>query len=190
MEIDQVLVRIAADTQPLSRALDNVGREGDATLRTLEKYGDRLGTSLANAALKGKGLGDVLKAMLRDIANTALRDSVVNPVGSLLGSVLGGLFGRAGGGSVNADTPYLVGERGPELFIPHSAGRIDNSGGATGSGSSGVSVNISIDARGAEQGAEARLQAVAADIQQRTFAAVFSAMEQGGRYARISGRRA
>lgn len=34
------------------------------------------------------------------------------------------LFGRANGGPVNAGRPYMVGERGPELFIPGSNGGI------------------------------------------------------------------
>jgi hypothetical protein len=77
-----------------------------------------------------------------------------------------------------------VGERGPELFIPASAGRISNE-----SNSIAPSVSINIDARGAEAGAASKLQAAAEDIQRRTFEAVFAAMERGGRYAKISGRR-
>lgn len=34
------------------------------------------------------------------------------------------LGGRAAGGPVSAGTPYLVGERGPELFVPHNSGNI------------------------------------------------------------------
>lgn len=34
------------------------------------------------------------------------------------------LPGKASGGSVTADTPYIVGERGPELFIPSRSGAI------------------------------------------------------------------
>lgn len=37
---------------------------------------------------------------------------------------------RAMGGFVAQNTPYLVGERGPELFIPSGAGRISPNGGA------------------------------------------------------------
>ena len=33
---------------------------------------------------------------------------------------------RANGGSVAADRPYIVGERGPELFVPKSGGTIVN----------------------------------------------------------------
>ena len=34
------------------------------------------------------------------------------------------LMGRANGGSVSSGTPYLVGERGPELFVPGASGNI------------------------------------------------------------------
>jgi hypothetical protein len=40
---------------------------------------------------------------------------------------------RAGGGPVAADTPYLVGELGPELFVPGAAGSIVPNGGGGGS---------------------------------------------------------
>ena len=44
---------------------------------------------------------------------------------SLFGSLFGG--GKAGGGPVSMGTPYLVGENGPELFIPPANGTIANS---------------------------------------------------------------
>jgi hypothetical protein len=50
----------------------------------------------------------------------------------VIGSVIGSIF-RAEGGAVNAGTPYTVGERGRELFIPNTSGTIvpnhDMSGG-------------------------------------------------------------
>lgn len=49
-------------------------------------------------------------------------------LGGLLGSILG-LPGRATGGPVSPGRGYLVGERGPELFVPTSAGRIEAGGG-------------------------------------------------------------
>jgi lambda family phage tail tape measure protein len=47
--------------------------------------------------------------------------------GSILDSLFKfgkGLFGFAAGGSVMGDRPIMVGERGPEMFVPRSAGRI------------------------------------------------------------------
>jgi phage-related minor tail protein len=63
------------------------------------------------------------------------------------GGLLGGLFKpspRAMGGSVRAGQPYLVGERGPELFMPGRSGGIA----PTGSFGGGVSVVVNVDASG------------------------------------------
>lgn len=187
MELDQLMVRIEADTRPLSSALSTVSREADKSLSGIAKLTERIGSNFVTAAVRGENLGSILRNLASDLAAVTLRETVVNPLGSLLGNVIGGLFGRAGGGSVNAGTPYLVGERGPEVFVPSSGGRIDSRAGS--GGGEPVSVQISIDARGADAGAAERLRAVASDIEARTFNAVFAAMDRGGRYARISGRR-
>ena len=52
---------------------------------------------------------------------------------------------RATGGSVSANTPYLVGERGSELFVPNSGGQIINS--QRTQGMMGNTINITINAR-------------------------------------------
>jgi hypothetical protein len=44
------------------------------------------------------------------------------------GTTGGGVQERAGGGPVAGGTPYLVGERGPELFIPNGSGSIVSNG--------------------------------------------------------------
>jgi tape measure domain-containing protein len=51
---------------------------------------------------------------------------------------------RAGGGSVRSGQPYLVGERGPELFMPGRSGAIAPSGSFGG----GVNVIVNVDASG------------------------------------------
>lgn len=59
-------------------------------------------------------------------------------LGGLVGSILG-LPGRATGGPVAPGRGYVVGERGPELFVPTSAGRIE-----TGLPGGGRDVKVSI----------------------------------------------
>lgn len=189
MELEQLIVRIEADTKPLQSALDGVGRSAAGTLSDVSALGDRMATSLTRAAVKGEGLSGILKTLARDLANVALRETVINPVSNVLSSAIGSLFGRATGGSVSAGTPYLVGERGPELFVPSGSGRIENAGATAASAQTPVSVSVNVDARGADAGAAERLQSVAQQIQTQTFNAVFAAMERGGSYARISGRR-
>jgi hypothetical protein len=62
---------------------------------------------------------------------------------------------RATGGPVDAGTPYMVGEKGPELFVPSGYGRIidafstnkallSNAGGGMG-GSGGPAINVTIN---------------------------------------------
>lgn len=50
--------------------------------------------------------------------------SIVKGVDVPLSQMPAGMAFRAAGGPVNARNPYIVGERGPELFIPGSAGQI------------------------------------------------------------------
>lgn len=185
MDLEHLITRITADTKPLQSALEGIDRQAAASMTSVARLGDRMASSLTSAAVKGEGLSGVLRAIAQDIASVTLRETVINPVSDLFSGLIGGLFGRSGGGSVSAGTPYLVGERGPELFVPSSAGRIDNAP----SGAAPVSVAMTIDARGADANAADKLRAVAGEIQQQTFNAVFAAMERGGRYARISGRR-
>ena len=40
------------------------------------------------------------------------------------GGTFAALFARANGGPVAANEPYLVGERGPEVFIPRTSGSV------------------------------------------------------------------
>jgi tape measure domain-containing protein len=100
-----------------------------------------------------KSLGDVASQVLRNIANKLL-DVAINMAlfGEMSGTgsgggLLGGLFKpspRAMGGSVRAGQPYLVGERGPELFMPGRSGGIA----PTGSFGGGVNVVVNVDASG------------------------------------------
>lgn len=65
-----------------------------------------------------------------------------------IGSAIMGLFGgKAIGGPVMANTPYIVGEKRPELFVPSTAGRIVPNLNGDGRGSSGTAPYF--DLRGA-----------------------------------------
>ena len=76
--------------------------------------------------------------------------------------------GRASGGPVSSRRAYMVGERGPELFVPSYSGNIVPNHELAG----GDTFNITIDAPGADFGVEARIQrgveqAVAISAQRR-----------------------
>ncbi len=68
----------------------------------------------------------ILSAEVQDLLNriNALHDKDISirVHQSQSGAGIGG--GRAAGGPVAGGTPYLVGEKGPELFVPHGSGTI------------------------------------------------------------------
>jgi hypothetical protein len=55
---------------------------------------------------------------------TSIFTSLRSAGGSFFDTIGSFLTGKAEGGPVNSGTPYIVGERGPELFVPSSAGSI------------------------------------------------------------------
>lgn len=71
-------------------------------------------------------------------------------VGSFIGSIFKGLAGFASGGDIYG--PAIVGEQGPELFVPSGPGRIVPNGKI-----GGTSVVYNVDARGADAGVEMRV---------------------------------
>ena len=106
----------------------------------LEQGAERAGARIEGALLKAVRTGklgfDDLKttalSVMDAIAASALKagfGSVAGRSGGLgaaLGGVLAaGLPGRATGGPVSPARPYVVGERGPELFVPAAAGRVE-----------------------------------------------------------------
>lgn len=113
----------------------------------------------------GTSLRKIASGVLIDIANQLLRvlviNQAINAISNLFGPKTGGGFlpgvkfnpsvfnmpsllpGRATGGSVTGGQPYLVGERGPELFMPGRSGGIAPSGSFGGIGNVVVNVDAS-----------------------------------------------
>lgn len=83
---------------------------------------------------------EVTKMLLNAFGGTKGR-SLADTITSTLGAALGGKAkGKAMGGPVNANEPFLVGERGPEFFIPSRSGRIEPiAGGVT----NNITINVS-----------------------------------------------
>lgn len=82
-----------------------------------------------------------IQAMINLVANNPL----VKGISGLISSAFGGF--RAAGGSVTGGTPYVVGERGAELFVPSSSGTIVPNN-AMGGSTINLTVNGAIDPEG------------------------------------------
>ena len=132
-----------------------------------------------------KSLGEVASNVLNNIANKIL-DVAVNMAlfGAMSGTgtgggLLGGLFKpRALGGPVSAGSPYLVGERGPELFMPSRGGSIIPNN-ALGDG--GTSVVVNVDASGSSvQGDQAQGRQLGVAISAAVQAELVKQQRPGG----------
>lgn len=154
-DVDALVVRVRADTSGFMAGLGDIRRELDGPLlQGAERAGGGIERALARATVNGRlGFEDLRRVALRtlsDIAAGAVRgdlSALFGGGGGLLGGAISGLLGgapgRATGGPVSAGRAYRVGERGPELFVPTSAGRVE----AAGSGGRGpVSVTINVAA--------------------------------------------
>lgn len=151
--IDDLVVRVRADTGGFLAGVNDMQRTLDGPFAAgIERAGGGLSRALGRALSDGKlGFDDLRRlalSALADITQGALRLDLGGLlgggkggglIGGLVGSLLG-LPGRATGGPVTAGRPYLVGERGPELFVPTAAGRVEASGAA-----GGRMVNITVN---------------------------------------------
>jgi hypothetical protein len=84
-----------------------------------------------------------------DVQVTRSINEIVTRISS--GVTSGGVPGRAAGGPVSSNRPYIVGEVGPELFVPSSSGNIvPNS--ALGGSVINLTVNAGMGADGTQVG--------------------------------------
>jgi hypothetical protein len=67
-------------------------------------------------------------------------------IGGFLGGLIGGLF--ANGGRPPVGKASIVGERGPELFVPRSAGTIIPNNAIGGGGTTNNMITVNVDASG------------------------------------------
>jgi len=137
-EIERMVVSVRADTGAFARDVAAMRGELDGPLAAgVGRAGKLIESSLGRALVNGKlGFDDLKKVALSamaQIAQASMR-ALVQPGsgGSGLGGLVSaglssllGLPGRAHGGPVSAGRGYLVGERGPELFVPSGGGRIE-----------------------------------------------------------------
>ena len=116
--------------------------EGQEGLRnfitTLESANKALGKDLATAFLEGENAGDSFKKFFKTLVTQIIADvirlSIIQPILGAIMSPFGFGFGAGGniiklpgkadGGPVASGSAYVVGERGPELFVPSSSGSI------------------------------------------------------------------
>lgn len=114
-----------------STVVTTVNETTSGVFDQLESFGQhtfgRLSDAVADFATGSEdAFKNFVQSAIRDLTRLIAKMLAVKAIGALIpgGGFLGGLLGFAGGGSVLARRPIVVGEEGPEVFVPRSAGEI------------------------------------------------------------------
>jgi len=191
-ELDTLVIGVRADTSGFARDVADIRGQLEGPLASgATSAGKAIETALSRAARSGSlGFDDLRKvalASLADIAASAIKTNlgsllggagsggIVGALGSAASSLFGGAPGRATGGPVTGGRAYMVGERGPELFVPTAAGRIQPSGGAGANGGRGA-VNVTVNVAAASGAAPEFMARTGAQVAR----AVRSALDRAG----------
>jgi hypothetical protein len=92
-----------------------------------------------------KFIGDAYNAIVKFV-NFVKNNELVSGIGNVVEGIFGGA--RANGGPVSSGKSYLVGERGPELFVPSGSGNIIPNSAMGGGTVINLTVNGALDAEG------------------------------------------
>jgi len=170
-EIERLLISVRADTGGFARDVAAMRAELDGPFAAgVERAGAVLENALIRAVRTGRlGFEDLKRvalSALAEIAAASIRtgldslfggkgggggggSGLANALATLLAS-FAGAPGKAIGGPTSPGRAYLVGERGPELFVPTSSGRIEPGGWG---GGREIRLSVTVNAPG---GSEAR----------------------------------
>jgi Phage-related minor tail protein len=203
---------IAADSS-VNQMQEDMGKLADF----VDSAGKNVEDALIGAFMTGEfSFKEMVASMLEQLSRLVLEILVIEPIfgriadalrggGGAKGSGIAGVFkgiaglfslgkggkvplpGKAAGGPVYGGSPYMVGEKGPELFIPGMSGTIIPNGAGVGSGMTfHQTINISPGLSGQIR---AEIAAAMPQIKRDTTRGVMEGIQRGGRLAQAVGRK-
>jgi len=118
--------------------MDNATNAATRAGEVFSAVTSNMNSAIDNFVENGKfSFSDLAKSIIQDLIKIELKAQATKLLGALGGgggifSFIGNILGFAEGGSPPINKPSIVGEKGPELFIPRSAGTIIPNGGGGG----------------------------------------------------------
>jgi hypothetical protein len=191
--------------EALAKVFDTLSGESARFNKVFEDAIVSTGDAFGEAIASGKDFGDSMKQIFQNVIAQVvslivqililkpLLDSIKASLGG--GGGIGGFFGDIGksvtsllnfqnGGYTPPNKPYLVGERGAEVFVPRTAGNIIPNNQMGG----GVTVNQNISfSTGIVPTVRAEVLNLLPTIKQETINAVAETRSRGGAFARTFG---
>lgn len=160
-KFEELVIDVRARTDGFSGDVEKMRRSLDTSLVDgFGRAGNVLETGLLGALRRGSLGFDDLKRVafnaLSEIASYSLQSGISalfggsgggGGLGNIIGHSIGALFGlpgRATGGPVAPGQAYLVGERGPEVFVPTAAGKIETGQSAAASRDVRVAIQVAV----------------------------------------------
>ena len=126
-----IILQQEKDNRELQKGIDKIKEQEKATEKLKEKFkeiGDNIATGVSDAlhdAVMGtKSLGEAARNILQGIASDLLRLGINTFLKSTGIGIFSNLPGFANGGRPPVGKPSVVGEKGPEIFVPSTAGTI------------------------------------------------------------------
>ncbi|MFO0388227.1 MAG: hypothetical protein ACK502_00710 [Alphaproteobacteria bacterium] len=206
-ELAQANAQVARSNEAMQDAMQE-------SARFAAELKDQFAATAKSIMFDSKNAGDALSRLAQSLAEMIAQRYILGPLSDSImgtpgggGGLLGDLFGSfgfgGGGGGGNVQLPWLqgfadggnppvgvpsiVGERGPEIFVPKVAGTIIPNHAM---GGERVVIQQSLYfSNGVQGAARAEIMNAIPYITEASKAAVFESIQRGGREAKIVGRR-
>lgn len=156
----------------LENKLPTVQQKMDELAKTTMK---NMSDSLMGVVKGTVKLKDAFKQMAASLIMQAIQLFVIDKITGGFLSFAKGLTGKAIGGPVQSGQPYMVGERGPEMFVPNQSGSIIPNKRMGG----GVTVINNVDARGSGADVDQKIKFAMAQTSQQTIMTIQDLMRRG-----------
>tara|TARA_B100001059_G_C17802423_1_gene567025 strand:- start:35 stop:1798 length:1764 start_codon:yes stop_codon:yes gene_type:complete len=195
--------------EPLKQELEKSEEQTQALVDIFDEAGQSISDAFGKAVASGQSFRqsmlDIFQSVVSQVISLIIQLTIIEPMlkrireaiggasGQSLGSQIlagaGAIFGsfggeRAMGGNVNPNMPYMVGERGAEMFVPKSAGTIVPNNQMGG----GITIEQNLNfATGVSQTVRAEVMNMLPAIRENTLSAVRDARLRGGTFAKDFG---
>jgi len=172
--------------------INQLAEDTDKASDFARELGLTMTSAFESAVISGNKARDVVRGLLKDIAQVVLRKSVTEPLGKAASKVLdkvlgtlgfaqGGSFVVGGGGGTDSQLVAFRATPNERVTIETPEQQARSRGANT--------FNFSIDARGADAGVAQRIERAVTDAVQLSLQAVQAQADRGGAFARAVGRR-
>jgi tape measure domain-containing protein len=184
-QVAKAATRATAETRQFENVIERVEEKTNATADALSGFA----SSFAGDMMRGVSATEALASSLGSLADRLMSAGLDALISGLAGGFGGGggYFGKGGftnflpfggpramGGPVSPGKAYLVGERGPELFVPSAVGKVaSNQNSMAGGG-----MTVHIDARGAQAGVGEEIRRALSEYSRGEYGRTVAHMQQ------------